>query len=248
MTLSNNPSLASKDVYVFGHAPMKQTQRMIDYMLAQGYKDYIMLLPSSKYSRDMVSVVTGIVQEKGARLVQSEFYADKQESIDVAVQNIANTVRDINEADDASMKPVLYVLDDTALLKSVADALKKHNLDIQTVIVGDDKLDVDYDQPMTFLFTGSMLAHNDNALDKAKTLIGVNHLNYLDLAAYDLGKITAYNLGQGLTQDQFLARLNSGHLYLGASGAIKFVGSVADRKYDIIKREGDVYSLVDEGR
>ena len=101
---------------------------------------------------------------------------------------------------------------------------------------------------MTFLFTGSMLAHNDNALDKAKTLIGVNHLNYLDLAAYDLGKITAYNLGQGLTQDQFLARLNSGHLYLGASGAIKFVGSVADRKYDIIKREGDVYSLVDEGR
>ena len=130
MTLSNNPSLASKDVYVFGHAPMKQTQRMIDYMLAQGYKDYIMLLPSSKYSRDMVSVVTGIVQEKGARLVQSEFYADKQESIDVAVQNIANTVRDINEADDASMKPVLYVLDDTALLKSVADALKKHNLEM----------------------------------------------------------------------------------------------------------------------
>ena len=248
ITLSNNPALAGQDVYVFGHAPMKQTQRIIDYTLTQGYKDYIMLLPASKYSREMASVVGNMVEEKGAKLVQSEFYSDKQESIDVAVQNIATIVQNINEAEDANMKPVLYVSDDTALMKDVANALKKYNLDIQTLLVGDDKLDIAYDQPMTFVFTGSMLAHNDVALDKAKTLIGVDHLNSLDLVAYDLGKITAYNLGQDLARDQFLARLNSGHLHLGASGAIKFIDGVADRKYDVIKRDANGYSLVDEGR
>ena len=248
ITLSNNPALASQNVYVFGHAPMKQTQRMVSYMLAQGYKDYIMLLPASKYSREMAAVVGNMVQEKDAKLVQSEFYTDKQESIEVAAQNIANIVRNINELDDASMKPVLYISDDSSLLRDVVDAIKRHNLDIQTVIVGDDKLDVEYDQALTLLFTGSMQAQNDNALSKAKTIIGVRHLDYLDLVAYDLGKITAQSLAQGLTHDQFLARLNAGHIHAGASGAIKFEGGVADRKYDIIKRDGDIYSLVEEGR
>ena len=164
------------------------------------------------------------------------------------MQNIATMVHNINESEDSNMKPVLYVSDDTSLMRDVANTLKKYNLDIQTLLVGDDKLDIAYDQPMNFLFTGSMLAHNDIALDKAKTLIGANSLNYLDLVAYDLGKITAYNLGQDLTPDQFVARLNSGHLHLGASGVIKFVGGVADRKYDIIQRDAAGYSLVDEGR
>jgi len=248
ITLSNNPSLASQNVYVFGHAPMKQTQRMVSYMLTQGYKDYIMLLPASKYSREVATVVGNMVQEKEAKLVQSEFYTDKQESIEVAVQNIANIVHNINELDDAAMKPVLYISDDTSLLRDVVDAIKRHNLDIQTVIVGDDKLDVEYDQPLTFLFTGSMQAQNDNALSKAKTIIGVRHLNYLDLIAYDLGKITAQTLGQGLTHDQFLARLSSGHMHIGASGAIKFDGGIADRIYDIIKCDGGSYTLVEEGR
>jgi len=253
MTLSNNPSLASHNphdsgVYVFGHAPMKQTQRIVSYMLSQGYKDYIMLLPASKFAREVVTVVGNMVQEKDAKLVQSEFYTDQPESIEVAVQNIANIVHHINELDDSSMKPVLYISDDTTLLRDVVAAIKRHNLDIQTVIVGDDKLDVEYDQPLTFLFTGSMQAQNDPALAKAKTLLAVRHFNYLDLIAYDLGKITAQTLGHGLTRDQFLARLNSGHIYIGASGAIKFDSGIAHRAYDIIKFDSGTYSLVEEGR
>jgi outer membrane PBP1 activator LpoA protein len=248
ITLSNNPALASQNVFVFGHAPMKQTQRIIDYTLAAGYKDYIMLLPASKYSREMTNIVSNMVQEKGGKIIQTEFYSDKQESIDIAVQNIANIVHNINETEDSTMKPVLYVSDDTSLMKDVANELKKHNLDIQTLLIGDNKLDIVYDQPISFLFTGSMRSYDDVALDKAKTFIGANSLHDLDLVAYDLGKITSYNLGQNLMPEQFLARLNSGHLHLGASGAIKFVGGVADRKYDIIRRDANGYSLVDEGR
>jgi hypothetical protein len=68
----------------------------------------------------------------------------------------------------------------------------------------------------------------------------------MDLLAYDLGRVTAHNLGEGLAIEQFNQRLDSGHLYLGASGHIKFVDHIADRKYDIIKRNvNGSYEIVD---
>ena len=73
ITFSNNPALASQNVFVFGHAPMKQTQRIIDYTLAHGYKDYIILLPASKYSREMANIVGNMVQEKGENLCKASF-------------------------------------------------------------------------------------------------------------------------------------------------------------------------------
>lgn len=252
ITLSNNPALASSNassnVFVMGHAPVKQTQRMIEYTLAQGYKDYIMLLPSSKYSRELGVIVGNMLTEKGAKLVQTELYTDKQESIELAIQNIVSTVQNINESEDSNMKPVLYISDDAPIIKEVANTIKKYNLDIQTLIVGDNKIDIRYDQPITFLFTGSISAHNDPLLEKARLSLGADYLTYFDLVAYDVGKIASHNLGQDLTPEQFVARLNSGHLYLGASGAIRFIGNVADRKYDIVKYESGSYSLVDEGR
>lgn len=248
ITLSNNPALASQNVFVFGHTPMKQTQRIISYMIDKGYKDFIVLLPANKYAREINSVISNMVQEKGYQLVGSEFYSEKQESIDVAIQNITAIVDSINESPDSHMKPVIYISDDTYVMKDLMNALKKHNLDIRATLIGDDKIDVEYDQPTKFLFTGSIIAYNDPILSKNKNILGVNHLTSLDLVAYDLGKITSYNLGQDLTPDQFLSRLNSGHLYQGVSGLIKFVSGVADRKYDIIMRDNDQYNLIDEGK
>ena len=248
ITLSNNPALASQNVFVFGHTPMKQTQRVVGYMLDKGYKDFIVLLPANKYAREVTSVISNMVQEKGSQLVGSEFYSEKQESIDVAIQNIISIVDNINESEDSHMKPVIYISDDTYVMKDLMNTLKKHNLDIRAILIGDDKIDVEYNQPTKFLFAGSIMAYNDPILYKNKNILGVNHLTSLDLVAYDLGKITSYNLGQNLTSDQFLARLNSGHLYQGASGLIKFVSGVADRKYDIIMRDNEQYSLIDEGK
>lgn len=247
-TLSNNPVLGSQHTYVCGHAPMKQTKRMISYMIDKGYKDYIMLLPATKYSREMSVVVANMLQEKEAKLVQSEYYTDKKESIEVAVQNVANIVQNINESEDSDTKPVIYISDDAIVLRELVETIKKSNLDIQSIIVGDDKIDLEYEMPFTFLFTGSMEARKDNILARAQPIIGMTHLNYLDLIAYDIGKITANTLGQGLEHDQFLARLNSGHTYVGASGVIKFVESVADRKYEIIKHDDSGYHLVDQAK
>ncbi len=250
LTLSNNPALAGDCVYVFGHSPMKQTERIIDYMLNSGYKDFITLLPVSKYSREMANVMSSSLVSNGAKLEASEFYTEKEESIAAAVSNIAKIVENINESEAITTKPVIYISDESISVKKLFDALKRHNLDVSSVIIGDDKIDINYDSPISYLFTGSLSYDQKDLLTRLKEkLPGVNHLDYMDLMAYDLGKITAHTLGQGLTAEQFVLRLNtSGHLYIGASGQVKFTDHVAERKYDIIQRDGSGYSLLDAAR
>ena len=246
ITLSNNPALATDNIYVFGHSPMKQTERIINYMLDAGYKDYIMLLPANKYSKEMSNIVSDMVSARGSKLVQSEFYTDRQESIEVAVENIVKIVENINESEESNTKPVLYISDEPTSLRALFDALKKHNLDISTVLVGDNKIDIEYSAQITYIFTGSIEYPKDRLLERLKqNFPEIQHLTYMDLMGYDLGKITAHTLGQGLTSEQFNLRLDSGHIHQGASGDVQFIGHIADRRYDIIKRDGSLYDVVD---
>jgi hypothetical protein len=249
ITLSNNPALAKDGVYVFGHSPVKQTERMINYMLDNGFKDFIVLLPAGKYSQELSQIIGSIVSNKGGKLTHSEFYTAKEESVRVAVDNIAKIVRTINELEETSHKPVLYISDEAVELENLLTELKKHNLDVTTMIVGDNKIDVEYNHPISYLFTGSLEYNPRDLLSRLQTRVpDVRHLNYMDLMSYDLGRVAAYNLGAGLPMEQFVQRMDSGHLHIGASGYIKFVDHIADRKYDIIKFDRGRYEVVDSGK
>jgi hypothetical protein len=246
ITLSNNPALAKNGVYVFGHSPAKQTERMINYMLDNGFKDFIVMLPAGKYSQELTQIIGSIVTDNGGKLAHSEFYTSREESIHVAVDNIAKLVANINELEETSHKPVLYISDDAVELENVVSELKKHNLDVTTMIVGDNKIDVEYNNPISYLFTGSLEYNSRDLLSRLQTRVPeVKHLNYMDLMSYDLGLIASYNLGAGLSMEQFIQRMDSGHLHTGSSGYIKFVDHVADRKYDIIKYDQGKYEVID---
>jgi hypothetical protein len=249
ITLSNNPGLAKNGVYVFGHSPVKQTERIINYMLDNGFKDYIVLLPAGKYSQELSQIMASMVENKGGKLVHSEFYTAREESIRVAVDNIAKIVGGINELEETSHKPVLYISDDAVELENVISELKKYNLDVTTMIVGDNKIDVQYNNPISYLFTGSLEYNPRDLLSRLQTRVpDVKHLNYMDLMSYDLGRVASYNLGAGLGMEQFTQRMDSGHLHIGASGYIKFIDHIADRKYDIIKFDQGKYEVIDSGK
>jgi len=249
ISLSNDPGLAQNGVYVFGHSPIKQTDRIINYMLDNGYKDYIVLLPAGKYSQELSQIIDNIITSKAGKLAHSEFYTSREESIEVAVDNISKIVQNINELDYTTNKPVLYISDESVALEKLIAALKKHNLDVSTVIIGDNKIDIENKGSISYLFTGSLEYDAKDLLSRISTrLPQKKHLNYMDLMAYDLGRITAYNIGQGLGMTQFIQRLDSGHLYNGSSGYMKFIDHIADRKYDIIKYEGGAYEIVSSGK
>ena len=64
----------------------------------------------------------------------------------------------------------------------------------------------------------------------------------MHLLAYDLGKLTADYIGEKFNQEDFLAKMNSPKIFDGESGRIRFVDSIADRSYDIIRKENGIYS------
>ena len=241
ISLSNNPALAASNIYVFGHAPMRQTEHIINYFLSKDHKDFILLLPNGSYSKTIGGVISGMTARGSANPVHIEYYSDDQEAIAEAVSKVAKVVDDLNESPDSMTKPVIYVADDAKNLHLVFSAIRKYDLDEKAFVVGDNRVDIDFPTSIHLTFTGSLNYLNYNLDTKARELLGITHLTFMDQLAYDLGRMTAHYIGFGLDHEQFVARLKSREGYTGASGRLRFEDNIAVRKYDIIERIGTKY-------
>jgi ABC-type branched-subunit amino acid transport system substrate-binding protein len=242
ITMSNNPVLADKNLFVFGHAPLKQLTRIISYFADNDYKNFIALLPSGQYAQTVNQVMQNLIIQKNATLVRSEFYANLPESIEKAAGVVSATVDNLNEMEEVATKPVIYLSDDSTNIDLIFEAIHKYNLDKKAIIIGDNRIDTDYSKA-NVIFTGSLNIANSDVVERAKN-IGINHLSFMHAMAYDLGRITSKYIGNKFTFERFLATINSKSLYTGISGNIYFVDSIAQRKYDIIKKEDGLYSTM----
>lgn len=247
ITLSNNPAIAGGNIYAFGHAPMRQTERIINHFLYKGHRDLILLLPTGTYSKTMSTIVQDMALRENAAPVHTEFYKDEPESIASAVAKVAEMVDSLNEVDDNNFKPVIYVADEAKVLELLFSALKKYNLDQKALIVGDNRADIHFPDGINIIYTGSLNYMNYGLDKKASEILNIHHLNFMDLMSYDLGRMTAHYLGHGLSQEQFVARLRSTEGYIGASGFVIFDDNIARRKYDIIERSGRQYKTIEKG-
>ncbi|AAU04190.1 penicillin-binding protein activator [Rickettsia typhi] len=243
ITMSNNPALAEDKLFVFGHAPLKQLIRIINYY-SENHKDFMALLPQGKYSQTISQVMQNILIQKNSSLSHTEFYEDNPESIAKAVRNISDNTDIINERSD-TIKPVIYLSDDPKNLNLLAESIHKYNLDKKAILIGDNRIDVDYSENIDISFTGTLNLFNSNIQDRAKDL-GINHIGFMHLIAYDLGHMTANYIGNEFVSEIFLNRMHSRQPYLGLSGNIHFIDGVAQRQYDIIRKENGVYSTVSE--
>ncbi len=240
ITMSNNPTIADSHLFIFGHAPLRQNERIINYFLDQNYKHFISLLPDGQHSKAVSSVMQNMILQKGASLIKTEFYQNNPESIDQSVKSVSEAVDEINELDSVDTKPVIYLSDDQKNLNLVFSSILKNNLDKKAIIVGDNRIDIEYPEPIDIIFTGSLNILNSNVLERAQQ-IGILHISFLHAMAYDLGRMTAGYIGANFNKDRFLARLNNPEPYYGISGKIHFVDSIAQRKYDIVKRKDGEY-------
>lgn len=78
ISLSNNPVLADKETYVFGHAPMRQLEQITNYFLDKNHKNFIALLPSGRYSNTVSKVLKDMIESKNANLAKVELYETRQ--------------------------------------------------------------------------------------------------------------------------------------------------------------------------
>ncbi len=241
ITMSNNPVLADNKLFVFGHAPSKQLTKIIKYFADSDYKNFIVLLPSGQHSHTSNQLIQNILIQKNATLVRSEFYSNLPESIEKAVNIVSASVDNLNEREETSTKPIIYISDDSKNIPLLFASITKHNLDKKAVIIGDNRIDIDYPESINIMFTGSLNILNSKVVEKAKN-IGINHLSFMHSMAYDLGRMTAKYMGTDFKQGRFLSTINSTSPYIGISGNIHFIDSIAQREYDIIKKENNIYS------
>ncbi len=244
MSLSNDPTLADNNIFVFGHAPMRQMEQITTYLINNEYKNYIILLPAGRYSQTVSKIIQNIIANKDAALSRMEFYNNSDEDIEKAINIVADTADNLNEYDENLKRPVVIVGDDPENLKRIYKIAKNFNLDKKAIIAGDNRIDVDQDQQFDIIYTGAIALDNGNLKQRAATL-GVNHFSFMHTLAYDAGKIIASSIVNGYNKEEFLSRLQSSEKFSGLSGKIYFVDSIAQREYEIIRKQNGAYVVQD---
>lgn len=244
LSLSNDPTLADNNMFVFGHAPMRQIEQITTYLINNEYKNYVILLPTGRHTQIVSKIIQNIISNKEATLSRMEFYNNTDEDIEKAVNIVSDTVSNLNEQDEILKRPVVIVGDDPENLRRIYQLAKNFNLDKKAVIAGDNRIDVVDDKQFEIIYTGSIALENGNIKQRAAAL-GVNYFSFMHALAYDAGKIIASNIIGNYNKEDFLTRLKSSKKFSGITGKIHFVDSIAQREYEIIKKQNGIYTLQD---
>ena len=243
ISLSNNPVLADKQTYVFGHAPMRQLEQITNYFLEKKHQNYITLLPAGRYSNTISKILKDMITSKGATLARIEFYGSLPEDLEKSLRLVSDTVDTLNENDYDLTRPVILLADDQSTLETLLKHAQKFSLDKKAILAGDSRIDLNLSEPITTTFTGSLNIVNFD-LPARSAQIGIKHISFIHTLAYDAGRLVGNSIGQNYSKPKFVEQLNSAEPFHGASGAIGFVDSIAQRKYDIIKKEDGQYKSV----
>jgi hypothetical protein len=242
ITMSNDPALADDRLFVFGHAPLKQFDKMMNYLLSNNYKNFINLLPQGPYALTMSQISLDMIISKNATLIRNEFYNNLPESINMAVNIVSDNVDHLNEIEANLTKAVIYISDDSHNLHLLFDSIHKLHLDKKAIIVGDNRIDINHPN-VNLIFTGSLNILNSDIAKRAQNF-NINHMSSMHILAYDLGSIVASYIGDDFTEDRFISRMRDNTPYVGISGNIHFIDSIGVRDYDIIKKEDNNYSTI----
>ncbi len=237
ISLSNNPLIARDNILAFGHTPMKQTEKILQFLLQNGHKDFILFLPKKPNSQNIVNIIRSMLLTNHANLVHTEFYQQNNiESITNGVINIVPKVDDLNEREE-SLKPAIYIADESKYLPEIFNLLEQYNLTQNAIIFGDNRLNIDYKYKINAIYTGSLNIMQTSLPQILKNKFGNEFLNFLEMLAYDVGFITAQAINDNFNTTQFLFRLTKPNGYFGIAGNVRFNGFIAERMYDIIKRD-----------
>ncbi len=246
LTLSNNPALAEpRQVYVMGHAPLKQSSRMISYLLSSGHTEFGLMIPKSKTSINLENVLREMITSTGANIFASTQYAQSKDDIKNSISKLATAVDENLEDMYKQNKPVIFVAEDNPdIIRFIFDEVSSLQLDSKAIISGDNRIDVPYSGNIKILFTGSNKVASNSLIEKTSQNLGISSLNQLENIAYDLGVLTSVAVGKTYTRDGFISRIESPIWNEGLSATFRFKDAASERKYSIIQRNGQSYKIV----
>lgn len=244
LSLSNDPSLADGNLFVLGHAPMRQFESLMQYLLQHDYKNYIIFFPSGRYSKSLASVLQNMILTANATMVRTDFYSDDAQNISDMIDVISDNVDQLNEMDNDAKKPIILLSDDTQTLSPVLQNIVKNNLDKKAIIVGDSRVNIDGFDDLELIYTGNMNMKYQMLAQDAKQH-NIIHIGFMHNIAYDAGSIVADTIGAApFNKENFVQKMQHLSGFEGLSGVISFDASLAQRKYKIIQRQNNRYSIL----
>ena len=246
ITLSNSSSVVDTNVFVFGHTPLKQTERIVNYLLSnKSYKNFILLLPQASHSVNLVKVLSEMIESRGGKIYFVEKYeTSSEESMLQAVNKVQEVVDEINESGESSTKPLIYVADEVKNLSNILSLLHKNKLDRKAIIFGDNRLDLGDNTEV--MFTGSLNHIDSKISENAEEFTGSKHLSYMDKLAYDLGSLVGYAIDGEFSRERFHLLINNQSGFRNTSGLFRFSNGIAERRYDIVKKKESRYLIIDK--
>ncbi len=246
ITLSNSSSVVDTNVFVFGHTPLKQTERIVNYLLSnKSYKNFILLLPQASHSVNLVKVLSEMIESRGGKIYFVEKYeTSSEESMLQAVNKVQEVVDEINESGESSTKPLIYVADEVKNLSNILSLLHKNKLDRKAIIFGDNRLDLGDNTEV--MFTGSLNHIDSKISENAEEFTGSKHLSYMDKLAYDLGSLVGYAIDGEFSRERFHLLINNQSGFRNTSGLFRFSNGIAERRYDILKKKESGYFIIDK--
>lgn len=241
-SLSNNPALASEQVYIFGHAPIKQLQALINYSLHANYDHYITLMPEGEWSHKTNQIIAELIKTRGKKLSATEFYnLEDQESIKAAVNKLLAVIDNLSQ--NSSGKPAIILSDEKESMEKLLPILASHGIDKKAILMSDNRINFSPENRIDIIYPGSILFAQNNFLALASGF-GIEKLSFMHLLSYDIGRIIGENIGNFYNRKEFVAQVDASNVFSAVSGDTYFAEHIAQRNYQIIKKEGGLYTIL----
>ena len=90
ITFSNDTGVAQPDVFVMGHIPEQSIDRTVSFAIAQGARNFALLVPNGEYGQRAAAALQNSVNAGGAALVSAETYERGNTSIISAASRLSD--------------------------------------------------------------------------------------------------------------------------------------------------------------
>lgn len=191
LAFSNTREIAKPGTFIFGFLPEQQVQRIADYAFLKGYSRVALLAPNDAYGQRIQEVLLATYGRKGGLVKPVEQYAPSPTNIEAAVGRLAA----YNDSNKDQAFQAIFIADGGFQLRNIVSALKKTNIDLNTVkLIGtglwDDK-EITKIPEMRGAWFSSSPPHTARAFERRfNVLYGYRPVRLASLA-YDAVNLTA---------------------------------------------------------
>lgn len=236
ITLSNDLSKKTKNVIIFGHEPIKQSEKLFSYLIGENIStNIIIFLPENELTKARIKKLKELILRDKGKCLLIKTYNNNDE-------NLTNTKKDLeeikklankfNESTANLTKLGLYIADFGESLDNLIKIISETQLDKIVNVIGDNRLE---GTKIDAIFTTSVNYKNMDLNFYTETM------NYKEKLSYDMGLLVRHFIKDNLSIEDLK---NTNKWYKGLSGYFKIVNGVTKRQYDIVKRKSNEIFIV----